>query len=193
MAPQDAGGRVSQRASGYERKERDLYETPTWVTEALIADCLCADAKPMIWEPAAGSGAIVKPLRDAGFTVHASDLAGRDGDTPLMSDFLSTIAAPEGVRAVVTNPPYRLAQQFIETAIEFMRPQKGIVAMLLRIDFDSASTRRHLFADCEFWWRKVVLTKRIVWFEGGASPSFNHAWYCWNFQCPTEPTIGYAP
>jgi hypothetical protein len=27
---------VSQRESGYERKERDLYETPAWVKEALL-------------------------------------------------------------------------------------------------------------------------------------------------------------
>jgi hypothetical protein len=27
---------MSQRESGYERKERDLYETPEWVTEALL-------------------------------------------------------------------------------------------------------------------------------------------------------------
>jgi hypothetical protein len=27
---------MSQRDSGYERKERDLYETPAWVTEALL-------------------------------------------------------------------------------------------------------------------------------------------------------------
>ena len=27
---------MSQRHSGYVRKERDLYETPEWVTEALI-------------------------------------------------------------------------------------------------------------------------------------------------------------
>jgi len=27
---------MSQRDSGYERKERDLYETPAWVTEAVI-------------------------------------------------------------------------------------------------------------------------------------------------------------
>lgn len=185
---------MSQRASGYARQERDLYETPTWVTAALIDNCLCADAKPVIWEPAAGNGAIVNPLRDAGFKVHASDLAGRDGDTPLMGDFLSTMTLPKGVRAIVTNPPYKLAQQFIETAIAFMQPRNGIVAMLLRIDFDSAATRAHLFRDCDGWWMKLVFTKRIVWFEGGGSPSFNHAWYVWNFDGPPcTPTIAYAP
>jgi hypothetical protein len=28
---------MSQRANGCERKERDLYETPEWVTEALMS------------------------------------------------------------------------------------------------------------------------------------------------------------
>ena len=27
---------MSQRESGYERIDRDLYETPEWVTEALL-------------------------------------------------------------------------------------------------------------------------------------------------------------
>lgn len=184
---------MSQRCSGYARKERDLYETPTWVTEALIENCLSADRKPDIWEPAAGNGAIIKPLRDAGFNVHATDLAGRDGETPLMGDFLASVSAPEGVRAIVTNPPYRLAQQFIETALAMMQPRQGLVAMLLRIDFDSASGRKHLFRDCNAWCMKLVLTKRIVWFEGGASPSFNHCWMVWDWTHCGPATIGYAP
>lgn len=184
---------MSQRVSGYERKERDLYETPYWVTEALIRNCLCADNKPNIWEPAAGNNAIVQPLRDAGFKVHASDLAGRSEGGILMGDFLTTISAPDNVGAIVTNPPYKLAQQFIETALDLMKPRKGLVAMLLRVDFDSANSRRHLFKDCVAWCHKLVLTKRIVWFDGGGSPSFNHAWYVWHWGYQGPATIGYAP
>ena len=56
-----------------------------------------------------------------------------------------------------------------------MRP-RGLVAMLLRTDFDHAASRLHLFSKCPAFTRKVVLTKRIVWFDGPkAAPSFNHA------------------
>lgn len=69
--------------------------------------------------------------------------------------------------------------------------------MLLRTDFDHAKTRRHLFADCPAFAKKVVLTKRILWFtpEPGAkgkSPSENHAWWIWDWQHRGAPTVGYA-
>jgi hypothetical protein len=38
--------------------------------------------------------------------------------------------------------------------------------MLLRTDYDHAVTRRHLFSDCHAFAKKIVLTKRIVWFDG---------------------------
>ena len=37
--------------------------------------------------------------------------------------------------------------------------------MLLRVDYDSAATRRHLFADNPAFALKVVVTRRITWFE----------------------------
>jgi methylase of polypeptide subunit release factors len=95
--------------------------------------------------------------------------------------------------AIVTNPPYVLAREFIEHALRIMRPVQGIVAMLLRTDFDHAATRQHLFSGCEAFAKKVVLTKRIVWFDGpNAAPSFNHAWYIWNWRHVGPPTLAYA-
>ena len=59
-------------------------------------------------------------------------------------DFLGQ--APEtGVNAIITNPPYALAQEFIERALHF--DDTRAVAMLLRTDFDHAARRAHLFAD----------------------------------------------
>ena len=67
------------------------------------------------------------------------------------------------------------------------------VAMLLRADFDHAATRTHLFADCPMFAKKVVLTKRIRWFEdSNGSPSFNHCWMIWDRQHLGEPTLAYA-
>lgn len=182
---------MSQRASGYERKERDLYETPEWVTRALL-DNLDLSGK-RVWEPARGGGKIAEVLRSYGLDVLETDIAGRDEDTPLMGDFLSSQYAPDDVGTVVTNPPYAMAEAFVQQALELMRANEGIVAMLLRVDWDSAATRAHLFGKCSLWRQKIVLTKRIVWFGGGASPSFNHAWFIWDWKHNGPPTIGYAP
>jgi hypothetical protein len=77
---------------------------------------------------------------------------------------------PKSFRGIVTNPPYELATEFIERALEII-PADGFVAMLLRTDFDHAQSRRHLFADCPFIAKKLVLTKRIRWFKDStASP-----------------------
>ena len=94
--------------------------------------------------------------------------------------------------AIVTNPPYTLATEFIDHALNLTRAQLGVVAMLLRCDFDHAKSRRHLFADHKAFSKKVILTKRIQWFEDSTgSPSFNHAWYIWNWKHKGPPTIAY--
>ena len=95
---------------------------------------------------------------------------------------------------IITNPPYTEAVRFIEHALALTKPCDGFVAMLLRTDFDHAATRQHLFAHCPQFARKVVLTKRIRWFGGSTgSPSFNHAWYVWDWRHAGAPTLAYAP
>ena len=39
------------------------------------------------------------------------------------------------------------------------------------------------------WAKKLELTKRIVWFEGGRSPSFNHTWFIWDWRHSGPATI----
>ena len=64
--------------------------------------------------------------------------------------------------------------------------------MLLRTDFDHAKSRKHLFGECASFWKKVVLTKRIKWFDGSdGQPSFNHAWYIWAAHSG-KPTLAYG-
>ena len=87
-------------------------------------------------------------------------------------------------------PPYALAQEFIECALRFDTTR--IVAMLLRKDFDHAASRVLCSLTVRFA-KKVVLTKRIRWFEGSnGSPSFNHCWMIWDRQHRGPPTLAYA-
>ena len=83
-------------------------------------------------------------------------------------------------------------------ALKLTAPVKGFVAMLLRCDFDHAKRRAYLFADCPQFAKKVVLTRRIVWFveadgKPKASPSFNHAWFLWDWQHAGPPVVTYGP
>jgi hypothetical protein len=174
---------MSQRASGYERKERDLYETPEWVTRALVPHI--PDRVRSIWEPACGSGKMVGALAGTG-TIWGSDI-----DTG--EDFLAHPNADE-FEAIITNPPYALATEFIEHATRLMSRPLGMVAMLLRTDFDHAKSRQRLFALHPAFAKKVVLTKRIKWFEDSkGQPSFNHAWFIWDWKHEGPPTLAYGP
>ena len=91
---------MSQRDSGYERRQLDLYETPVWVTRALVPHLPAIVGA--VWEPAAGSGQMVAALQGAGFVVDGTDIASG-------SDFLECASVECG--AIITNPPYTAAQQ----------------------------------------------------------------------------------
>jgi hypothetical protein len=114
--------------------------------------------------------------------VHASDIE------PGGCHFLACKQTPDNCEAIITNPPYKLAVQFCEHALRLTKAVRGVVVMLLRVDFDSVKGRANLH-DNPAWAKKLVLTKRIVWFEGGKSPSFNHASYIWDWRHAGPPTI----
>jgi len=176
---------MSQRDSGYARQERDLYETPEWVTAALLPHIKDRINGP-IWEPAAASGNMVRALEPLGWPVLGTDIATGD-------DFLTTSKAGFDFDFIITNPPYESAQAFIQHAINLTMTD-GLVAMLLRTDFDHAKSRANLFRLSPRFAKKVVLTKRIQWFaDSTGSPSFNHAWFIWDWRHKGAPTLAYDP
>lgn len=186
---------MSQRESGYARKERDFYATPAWVTEALLPHLLKKPA--CVWEPAAGALDMVNVLSKY-MVAYPTDICTEQGTLDGV-DFLTQSVLPQcEPDAIITNPPYELATEFCENALRLMEPVNGMVAMLLRTDFDHAKSRTHLFRDCPAFAKKLVLMKRICWFveadgKPKASPSFNHAWYIWDWKHQGPPTISYGP
>jgi hypothetical protein len=160
---------MSQRASGYERLPDDAYQTPPPVVDALAP--LIPKRVRTILEPAPGDGLMVAALRKRGFAV----AAGR-------GDFLQH-GVSDKFDAVVTNPPFETATEFIERALADLKPRKGFCAFLTRVDFDSAQGRRHLFEQCPAFALRLVLLRRIRLFAGSkGGPSFNHVWLAWDWH-----------
>src|SRR5207245_2190350 len=89
---------------------------PACITRALLS----VERLPRrIWEPAAGRGAIVKVLRDAGRAVVATDLVDYgEPDQLARRDLLLERQAPHGCKAIVTNPPFKLAGEFAAHALD---------------------------------------------------------------------------
>ena len=104
---------------------------------------------------------------------------------------ISRAASPTSI-AIVTNPPFgmqgRLAEAFIAHALELV----PFVAMLLRVDFDSAKSRQHLFRHNPYFAGKLVLLNRVKFFDGPSSPSDNHSWFLFDRGHSGPPIIRYA-
>ena len=95
-----------------------------------------------LWDPGAGDGAITNVLQAHGFSTYASDIEGYGLKGCVIEDFF-TIPAPPGVEGIVTNPPFRLAQRFIEKALH----EVGYAAFLLRSNFLVEGERRDKFLE----------------------------------------------
>lgn len=171
---------MSQRNSGYARKPDEAYDTPAWVA-GVISPYLRARGVQYVWEPAPGKGQLANAMTELGFSVFTT------------ADDFFTLEQRPTADALVTNPPFGprgdTAASFIRTARSLPIP---IIALVLRIDYDSAVSRKDIFRDCPHFAGKIVLLRRIKWFEGPRNPSDNHAWFLWDKGKPEgEPRIWY--
>jgi hypothetical protein len=178
--------------AGFERVEGDRYFTEPWVTKALLS---CVKFRGLIWEPAAGRGDMADVLTDHGYQVMCSDIVGATlgCKNAAESDFLAHGSPGDGAFSIVTNPPYSHAEEFIRHALELTARSSGMVAMLLRNEYDCASSRRDLF-ERESFSMKFVLTKRPRWSEDNiASPRHNFCWMVWDHRNSGPARIIYGP
>jgi hypothetical protein len=93
----------------FERAAHDLYVEPSWTSERLFE----VETFPgPVWDPCAGTGTIPESACAAGLTCFASDIStsGRD--------FLIEPALIPPPFSIVCNPPYALAREIVERAIE---------------------------------------------------------------------------
>jgi hypothetical protein len=187
---------------GYDRNELDFYQTPEWCTKAILPSLRdYINTNSIVWEPACGLGAMSEVLKQT-WTVVSSDIVDRGyQDQKETTDFLKFKDTEEvsfHFNAIVTNPPYGdLLDPFIEKALELTRPQKGVVAFLMRNEVDSASSRSKIFSEHDAFVEKFVLTKRPRWIEykkGDAAPRHNYSWFIWSWEKDADqyPIIRYG-
>jgi hypothetical protein len=171
---------MAERNSEFERVPGDDYATPAWVIEALLSVEIFEDP---IWEPAPGTGHMVRALEAGGHRVIWNEL-----------DFLTYDGTP--MPSIISNPPFRLAAIFCRRALEITEPVNGKVAMLLPLAYDTALSRVDLFRDHPAFHKKYIITQRIRWAnlpQKAAGPSQNHAWYCWDWRHRGQATLGWIP
>jgi|DEB0MinimDraft_3_1074331.scaffolds.fasta_scaffold128204_1 hypothetical protein len=185
-----AGLNTGNAKAALSERGDDLYETPAVATKALMR----VEALPeIIWEPACGPGSIVRTLRDAGHKVYATDLVNYEcPDSEHGVDFLMELSAPTHIGAIVTNPPFKLAGEFVGHALT-LAPK---VMMLLRLAFIESERRRSIL-DCGKLARVYVFRNRLPMMHRAGrgtmvaktnSSAMAFAWFVWdvNHSGPTE-------
>lgn len=163
--------------SNHERQSEDYYATEPKATELL---CQLEQFSHNIWEPACGEGHMVKVLESKGYNVRASDLVNRGGGYEVY-DFLS-LDNLEWNGDIITNPPYRYAQEFVEKAVGII-PEGHKVAMFLKLTFLEGKARKEMFK---------IIPPKVVWVSSSRlicsrNGDFEHincsvvcyAWYIW--------------
>ncbi len=179
--------------AGYERKALDTYWTEPRATRAVIPH-LRRDGT--LWESACGRGDMVAVFKEEGFEVWPSDIAkhGCPGQVATWDFFKFDRVIEPTVRIVASNPPYEYHEAFAAHAIKLMEPVQGQVALLLRVEFFSAKSRRHLFEAPAPFSKLVLLTFRPRWSDTrGPSPRHNFAWAIWDWKHQGPPTVHWAP
>lgn len=125
--------------SSREREENDFYATDPIAVEKLLK---YESFNKNIWECACGAGHISIVLERAGYNVKSTDLVyrgyGQGGIDFLWMDIY------EWDGDIITNPPYKYAQEFVEKALQII-PHGNKVAMLLRLLFLEGARRRKFF------------------------------------------------
>ena len=189
-------------ASSGQRSDLDFYETPLAVTKAFLEVSGWRPKTNVIWEPAAGNGAIVDVIYDMlpGVTVVTSDIKTRQRGLTLECDFLQHQWG-EGLRFlenkdILTNPPFSLAQEFVEKALELVT---GDVVMLLRLAFLETAQRRKLFDRKhlrEVWvsskrihFTSPYLTQRELETGKKSNSGMAMAWFIFNRNYKGDPVI----
>lgn len=185
--------------SNIEREENDFYATPPIATKTLvnyINEYYPEIKEKVIWECACGKGDISKVLKENGFKVDSTDIIDRGyGICGEEMNFLSFNNGnlPFGNYNIITNPPYKYAQQFVEKAMEIMKVD-NYCCMLLKLTFLEGKKRYEMFKKYPPM-KVLVFSDRINCALGGDFESTNeiggavcYAWYIWKkgYQGKTE-------
>lgn len=135
----------------HERETHDYYATDPRAAMLLL------ELEPdlhNIWECASGGGHLANVFAKAGKLGRKSDLIDRTGDTEVL-DFLSITNSQSQLTlfgndipiwhgSIVTNPPYKYAGRFIQTALSVVA-EGELVCMFLPVRYLEGKERRTLF------------------------------------------------
>lgn len=175
--------------SDTERADLDFYATDPAAVEKLLEK---EKFNSYLWECACGLGHISDVLFLHGFNVYSTDVVNRgykyQSDT---FDFLNADMHGNH-RDIITNPPYSLAKEFVEHALDISMDSVK-VAMFLKLTFLEGAKRKGLFD--KYKPKTIyVFRNRVDCWKNGIKPqkpskAVCYAWFVWEKGFKGNPAI----
>lgn len=181
----------------YDREMNDFYATDPRSLEMFLT-AFATDGLHLhenIWEPACGMGHLSKVLEDLGHNVLSTDLIDRgygivNDDTDFLNGKYYTHTKFDG--DILTNPPYKYAKEFVETALDKIE-HGNYVVMFLKIQFLEGQGRRDLFDKHPPKYVYVNSARQACYINGDMSKKMSSAtcycWFVWEKGFEGEPVI----
>lgn len=165
----------------------DDFPTPPWATRALcewLSDQSLGDIAAMTCrEPAANRGYMVAPLSEYFNRIEAADVHDYGVGFPVADYLWGPIPAP--VDWTITNPPFRLAEQFIQRGLQ---SSKAGVAMIVRSAFLEGKARFESLFDVSPPHYILQFVERAPMCKGKIDPTVSSAtaysWLVWFTDYP---------
>lgn len=143
---------MGERHSEFERDSDDWYIEPDWCVQRLFDRYPDVSA---IHDPCCGRGTIVDVALSRDLLATGSDLVDRAAGRFPVRDFLCW---PERQAAIVTNPPFKIAEKIVSQALSTVLPD-GIIAVVAQAKFLFSQGRHPIFARSEME-RVIVFSRR---------------------------------
>lgn len=184
---------MSQRIEA--RDSADDFPTPPWATRALMMHVLNTSqlGQMTCLEPACGAGHMAKVLKEAFRDVRYAD-AYEYGYGPIQ-DFLKFPHQPKSFDWVITNPPFRLAEEFVMKSLKIAR--QGVAVLVRTVFLESVGRYNRLFKDCpptkfaQFVERVPMVKGRL---DAKACTATGYAWLVWeHIDSPVSEVMWIPP
>ena len=189
MSPNRSSAVMQKRVEPHD--SLDDFPTPPWATRALTERLggRAVLGSKTCREPAANRGFMVRPLREVFASVDAADIFDY-GSGFGQKDYLFG-PDPEPVDWTITNPPFRMAEQFIHRAL---RTSRLGCAVLVRLAFVEGVARWKGLFSVTPPSRLMVFVERAPMVKGrvdkNASTATAYAWLVWEHSnCTTQTAI----
>lgn len=184
---------MAQRSEA--KNSLDDFPTPPWATRALVKYAISANdslRSMTCLEPACGRGHMSVTLAEYFGEVSSFDVF--DYSFGEVADFLKSKHANNSFDWVITNPPFQLAEEFVDRSMKIAR--RGIAILTRTVFIESVGRYDRLFKNnppsrfAQFTERVPMVKGRV---DKKASTATGYAWLVWEKDRVGIPELAWIP